>query len=313
MRTRHILLPLAALILVAGIARPGASAQTGNPDPVAQFLEITPVRQDFTVDKGQVATKEVTITNRHVSRIALKTSFDNLVASGDQGGTKYTNEPTPWDLKRYTSVNADEFTLQPRETRKVQVRIAMTNETAPGGYYGIVRFVPTTSGGEAPVAIQGQIASLFLVRVPGPTKEEGSIKDLYVTDPDGQRRGRFLFGNDMYLLTRIHNAGNVHFGTAPNFQLKDVFGKVRHNEQAQPENVFPQGERRFETRWQNAGTGIYTATVTSTVPGETVASKTIKVLVVTPVTAAVAGGILLLLALWLISRRNRRKRTKVTI
>lgn len=291
---------------------PAGRAQDGT-QPIAQFLEITPVKHDIVVDRGGSQTVEATITNRHVSRIRLKTQFDNLVATDDDGNTRPVSEPTPWDLRRFVTTGAGELDLAPRESRKVSVTVTIPADTAPGGYYGILRFIPINRADLPQVAIQGQIGELFLVRVPGPTKEEGNIKDFLVTSPEGKSSGGFYFGNDLFFLTRIHNGGNVHFATAPKIRAKDQFGKTVHEASLDARNVFPQGDRKFESRWENARTGWYTATVTTSVPGQPETSKTIKVLVVTPVFALLAGGVLLVLVVILLSRRRRRRRDKVTI
>ena len=190
--------------------------------------------------------------------VRLRAQFDNILPEGDDGGTKGTQEPTPWDLKRYATIDTAEFTLGARETRTFPVTFRMPADVAPGGYYGQLRFIPTRRTDLPPVAVEGQIAELFLVRVPGPTKEAGTIKDFYVKNADGAKQGWFFFGNDLYFTTVIRNDGNVHFNAGPAVEAKDQFGVKRYENKPQPENVFPGGDRRFDaTALQTVGSKGY--------------------------------------------------------
>lgn len=298
------------LILTGGFAASGIS-QTENPNPIAQFLEVSPPKYDINIQPGQSVTQQVTLRNRHVSSIRLKTSFNNILADGDNGDVKPAFEPTPYDLARYAQVENSEFTLPPQQTRVVTVTLTVPRDVAPGGYYGMVRFTPTVRSDLPPVAIQGQIAALFLVRVPGPTTEKGTIKSFDVTNADGRKVGGVFIGNDLYWKTIVRNEGKVHFATAANVTAKDKFGGERYKNSTDARNVFPDGERRFEQRWENAKTGLYTTTVKAPLPGDTNAQKTLRVLVITPVFAMITAGVVALLVLilltWLIRRRRRRR------
>src|SRR3712207_3328023 len=103
-KRRHILwlLPL----LVVGLFNVPAKAQTNN-GPIAQFLEVSPARDDFSVPAGSTQVRQITIRNRHVAPIRVKPSFDNLIVTNDTGGVKPATEPTPYDLARYVRISAD--------------------------------------------------------------------------------------------------------------------------------------------------------------------------------------------------------------
>lgn len=305
--TRSVLCAVLLLLLALPVA-PGASAQLMIA-PGGQILEITPVKQDFTVNKGSTVTREVSITNRNISPITLDVTFENIKAVGDEGGTAAAPDDVPWNLKQYTAVNASTFTLAAHATRKVAVTVTIPGNASPGGYYGRLLFTPVKRTDLPPVAIQGQIAELFLVRVPGPAKETGNIKDFQLNASDARKAGWLFLGTDGYWLTRVHNGGNVHFATAPKIEVKNQFGKTVLTKSATAQNVFPQADRKFEFPWSSISTGWYRATITTDLPGQVGAKKTISYLVVTPAVAIGAAVVLAVLLLWLLIRwrRNRRK------
>jgi hypothetical protein len=303
---KRIFLLTFGLLLAAALLVTPATAQIGQPGINGQFFEITPVRYDVTVDRGTSRTFEVSVTNRHISPITLKTVFENIVATNDDGGTAAATGPVAWNLQQYTTVNTNPFTLAPRETRKIPVTVTIPQSASPGGYYGWVRFTPTQRTDLPPVAIQGDISELFLVRVPGQTTEGGSIQDFQLNRGDGAKTNWLFFGTDGYFLTRIHNSGNVHFSTAPHIVATDQFGKTAIDSNAPAENVFPQGDRKFETKWEHISTGFYKATVTSAIPGQADTSRDFSFVVVTPRVAAAAAIVLILLIILVVRRRRKR-------
>ncbi len=311
---RKILSPLLLLVFVLGSFTQfsPASAQDDQNTSTAQFLEINPAKLDFVVQRGTVTRQEVTITNKNAGKVALKASFENVLPNGENGETKPANEPTPYDLKKFSTVGNPDFTLAPRESRKVQVSINVPANESPGGYYGILRFSPTERSDLPPVAVKADIATLFLVRVPGPVTEAGSIKEAYAAKADGGKVGGIFLGNQLNLVTKINNGGNVHFGTAPTFQTSDQFGKSGLKATLESRNIFPKSDRRFEATWPGIGSGLHTVTVSADLPNKPAQQQTFKVLVITPLVAGLIALVLVILvALIILGRRRKKARSRL--
>ena len=303
---------LAGGLLVAGPAAVWSqdrSAQSAQ-GRVEQFLEISPPKFELAVEPGTSVSRTLEITNKHVGPITLRASFDNILALGDDGATKAVSEPTPYDLKAFASVDVSEFVLKAGESRKVTVTITPGTDASPGGYYGVAKFTPVNRTDLPPVAIQGEIGALFLVRVPGPVKEAGEIKDLYLTRSDEQRVGWLYIGRELKTVGIVHNDGNVHFAAAPQITARDLFGTTSLDQKFEPpRNVFPAGDRRFEAPWKPAS-GYYAVKVAAAVPGDPSAERTIHVLVLSPIVALGIGLAILVLLVWLTKRIRRRRRAK---
>lgn len=297
------------LILLSGLL---ASAPVLAADPPngtgQQVLQISPVREDISISSGTKTTREVTITNKLANSVRLQTQFQNVLSNGELGQLKDTSEPSPYDLRQFATVSESEFTLNGNESRKVVVTLEVPAGASPGGYYGWLRFAPTNRTDAPNVAIQGSVATLFLVRVPGPAKEAGSIKELYTTRPDGRKTDGFLLGSDLVAIARLNNDGNVHFPATPTFTAYNQFGKEVFTNQASESNIFPGATRRFEAQWNDLSTGYYRLEIKENFPGTGEQQRSVRILVVSPMAAMVAIGVLVLLVILMVRARLNRKR-----
>lgn len=256
-----ILAVFAALVMSV----PGASRGQAGP---AQNLEITPVKHELTITPSPNAVlRDVAISNRNTKPTRLRVRFSNILPNGIEGEVKPVEEATPWDLRRFTRTLQEEITLAPGETRKVAVAISVPPSTAPGGYYGVLRFTSLDAPPNQPVAIQGEIGALFLVRVPGPAEEKGAIKSFAVNRDDGRKLGFFSFDRQIRTQAIIANSGNVHFPAKPEFSLKNVVMGSTNKVAVEENNVFPKGERRFESGRQKVDIGFTKVTVDVGLPG----------------------------------------------
>lgn len=302
---------VSAGIGTAALPANSQSQQPGTPaNAIAQFLEVSPPKYDLSIPPGQTVERQVTITNKHFAPISLRVSFDNILPDGVTGGVKYTAEQTPYDLASWAKYNLTELRLNARESRQITVTLTAPAKAAPGGYYGMLRFTPTDRSDLPPVAVQGQIATLFLVRVPGPANEKGNIKEFYAERNDGQRVGWLVVSDELDLITLIHNGGNVHFSTGPEFTATDLFGKQKLSQKQEAQNIFPQSDRQFQTEWKNIATGYYTVKVKTNLPGQPNAERTLKFVVLTPTVAVVLLAATVLLALWTLNKLRKRRRAK---
>lgn len=309
LRRYCLIILLGALGLSGLFQNPPARAQT--PTGLAQFLEVSPARNELTLLKDIPVTREVKVTNKHVSTIRLKVAFDNILPNGVNGETRPVEEATPYDLQRFATLPVTSVELKPGESRTVAVTLRITGNTAPGGYYGMVRFSPQERTDLPPVAIQGEIGSLFLVRLPGQAKEGGTIKELNITASDGQRVGPFFIGRDLFLTSLVTNSGTVHFATAPKFTAKNQFDRQSFEAATEARNIFPQSDRKFEVRWAKAGLGRHSVTAQTAIPGQGSVSLSKTVIVIPPLIGAVGLavlGLLLVILIWRWRRRRRQRR-----
>jgi hypothetical protein len=89
---------------------------------------------------------------------------------------------------------------------------------------------------------------------------------------------------------------------------QNQFGKTVLDSTAQAQNVFPDGERKFESNWDKVSTGYYKAKVTTAIPGQGDTTREISFLVVTPRVAAIAAAVLLVIIVLIVRWRYRRRK-----
>lgn len=302
---------LSGALLIPALV-PGASGVEGDQVPGSQVLQISPVHRELSVPKGTSTSEEVTITNKSPAPQTLRVSFQNMIANGgNTDDISATDEITPFDLKQWARFSINDFILAPQESRKVTVTITVPPNAEPGGHFGFLRFSPADRTNAQSVAISGSVATMYLVRVPGPASETGDISDFYLTRDDGRKVSGLLLGTDMKAISKLQNTGNVHYVGSPTVTAFNQFGKQVFQNQTRSSNIFPQAYRKYESSWDKISTGYYKVKVKNTFPGSGEKEKTLSVLVVTPRAATFAAIILVLFLIIIVLARRSRGNVRV--
>jgi hypothetical protein len=251
LRRKVFALTAAFLLLVSVVAANGVkgAAQTvgGN------ALRISPVRQDLTIKPGSSKTVDVFVENLTNASASLEGIVNDFTASADESGTprilldKNSYAPNH-GLKRYAS-SIDDFTLKPKEQKDIKVTITIPKDAAGGGYFGAVRFAPSSTNSNRQVSLSASVGSLLLVTVPGDITEQMSVAGFNVGK--GDKAGTF-FTNSKGLnsFTRLQNSGNVQeypFGKITLKKSGKVLATVEINNATPRGAVLPDSIRKFVT------------------------------------------------------------------
>lgn len=227
-------------------------------------LKISPVRSDVTVNPGETKKVSVAVTNLTDATVTVKPIENDFVA-GDEKGTpsiildENSYAPTH-SLKRFM-LPLQNLTIPPRATQSVDVTITVPKTAQAGGYFGAIRFAPTSPDGSKSVNINASVASLILMTVPGDLVEK-----LALTNFDVQQNGgvatNFRTPDNLEVLVRFRNAGNVQ--SAPFGQINVVKGnkilyKANFNNNDPKDTVLPDSARRWTVPIKKLGKfGKYT-------------------------------------------------------
>lgn len=303
---------MSTAVLCGSLLVPFAFAAEGDPVAGSQVLQISPVHRELNVPKGTSVSEEVTITNKSPSPQTLRVSFQNMIANGgNTDDISATDEITPYDLKQWAKFSINDFILAPQESRTVTVTITVPPNAEPGGHFGFLRFSPADRTNAQQVAISGSVATMYLVRVPGPANETGDISEFYLTRDDGRKVSGVLLGTDLKAITKLQNTGNVHYAGSPTVTAFNQFGNQVFQNQTRSSNVFPQAYRKYESSWDKVSTGYYKVKVKNTFPGSGEKEKTLSVLVVTPRAAALIAVLVVLLSIIIVLARRSRGNVRV--
>jgi len=292
---------LAAATGVVLMSQPSFAATANN---TANTLKITPIRTDIQIQAGTTQSVKVTITNLTNSPISVRPIENDFVA-GDERGTpalildadKYA--PTH-SLKRFMAPLAD-VVLPAKESRVVSVVMAVPKNAQAGGYFGAVRFAPTSPDGGGQVNLSGSVASLILMTVPGPATEKLNLTNFDIQQ-NGKTGSTFQTSDNLSLFTRFENTGSIQLGPIGKISVKkgdNVVYSTDFNTVDPREMTLPDSARRWDIPLKNIdGFGHYTALATYTygTKNQTIeVTKSFWIIPMSVIIGAIIGLIVLIL------------------
>lgn len=251
LRRKVFALTAAFLLLVSVVA---ANGMTGAAQTVGgNALRISPVRQDLTIKPGSSKTVDVFVENLTSAPASLEGIVNDFTASTDESGTprilldKDSYAPNH-GLKRYVAP-VGTFTLKPKEQKNIKVTISIPKDAAGGGYFGAVRFAPSSTNSNKQVSLSASVGSLLLVTVPGEITEQMNVAGFNVGK--GDKAGTFFMnGKGLKNFVRFENKGNVQeypFGKITLKKSGKVLKTIEINSITPRGAVLPDSIRKFVT------------------------------------------------------------------
>ena len=307
-----------AMVLVMSVLAASANAQTAN------TLKVSPVRTDITIKAGESGVVPVTVTNLTGSDV-LVAAIENDFIQGDESGTPSiildANEYAPThSLKRFMEPLSN-VTVPANGSSTVEVKINVPADAQAGGYFGALRFAPTTPDSGGQVNLSASVASLILLTVPGPVTEQLNLTD-FVLQQGGKSGTDFRTANDLSVMFRFENKGNIQlgpFGKISVTQGKNLVYDYDFNLETPREVVLPDGARKWEVPLKNIGEfGYYTVHGTFTYGSKNQTIEVERSFWVIPTYMIIAAIALLALLIagivflifWLKGRRKRAIRRR---
>lgn len=264
MKLRTFLKPLVGTILSLSIvclsaipAFGDAASATGG----GNGLKVSPVTTNIVVNKGDTSVVTVYVQNVTNAPVTLQALINDFVASNNESGQPAllldANQYAPsHSLKRYVAP-IDNFTLQAGEQKSVKVSITIPQSAAAGGYYGAVRFAPTSVSGGNNVTLSASVGSLILVKVPGDIKEDLKLLSMDVrTATDDSPRVVFTGNSGLVAALRFQNQGDVQeqpFGKVLLKQGDKQLASYEINNTTPRGNVLPDSIRKFTVNLDKVG------------------------------------------------------------
>ena len=286
---------------IASAATTNSSSTSNTANNNANSLKISPLRTDLTIAPGTTGIAKVYVTNLTSKPIELQAIENDFVAGDESGTPALILNPASYapshSLKRFM-VPIPNITLGAGATQEVDVHIAVPKTAQAGGYFGALRFAPAGSGSNL-VNLNGSVASLILMTVPGPTFEQLLLTN-FAVQQDGGSATSFRNPNNLSLFVRFENKGNLQespFGQMYVQKGKKVLYTYDFNQADPQQEILPDSFRRWSVPIKGMGKfGKYTvgATFTYGTKGETIdITKTIWIIP----TTYIFGGIITLVVL----------------
>jgi len=258
---RRSIAAVSALVAIVSLSVSMATAQ--NTNSAGNGFRVSPVRSEYTIDKGRSETLVVTVENPTDAAIKSRVVINDFVASDQENGEPRLilddNAPAPKNsFKKLVAPIAD-IQLGPRQKKDVPVSINVGGNANAGGYYGAVRFIPADTGGNGNVGLTASVGTIVLVTVPGDLTEKLDLVELGATQ-NGELKG-FMTGGDLSIVARLKNTGDIHVKPFGKVQIKNMFGKVvkeyELNAVEPRANILPESVRKFEDAVAKPGRGWF--------------------------------------------------------
>lgn len=315
-----IFIGIAALVSVALIAS-RASAQSSELSNTANTLKVSPVRTDLAIDPGDTKTVKVTITNPTDQDVVVRPVQNDFVADDEAGTPALILDEAEFapshSLKRFMQP-LENINLGPKESKTVELTISVPANAEAGGYFGALRFAPTSPNDGGQVRLSASVASLVLVRVNGDVPEKLNLTDFQVLQR-GAAGGFFNDSKDLEVIARFQNNSNVQLGPFGKLSVKKGNGVVYEtdfNNKDQRDMILPDSARRWRIPVDElAGFGKYTAFATFTYGSTNKTIEISKSFWIVPVWMIIAATILVLAIItavvwFILSRRSGGRSSK---
>ncbi len=225
---------------------------------------LGPTKTEFFLDPGEIATKEIMITNRTGQTLRFQVEIEDFMGSRDPGQSVVLlgSQKGPYSLKDWLTPEILEFTLEHGQRIHLPVKISIPQDAEPGGHYGVVFAAvlpPELTTEEQKEAAKSQIGivsragSLFFVKVKGDVAEEGYLKSL-----EANKKYYEKGPIDFQLL--FENNGSIHLVPYGVIEIFNILGEKIDEIEIEPYFAMPDSLRLKEVSW-NKGLlfGKYTA------------------------------------------------------
>jgi hypothetical protein len=234
-------------------------------------LSLTPPQIEFVLKPGVTLTQAYQVTNESDQTITLNTQVLPFLPSGNDGSVTYNNLISNPNIN-FSLNNADlklgqPFTLQPKESRQIVLKITASSQTSLSDYYAtffVYQSPDKSANGTTISQTSGQIGSHILLSVSDTEnpKTEGTIQKFSLTP-----KIKDVFLTPIKFSGQIKNNSNYFFKTAGKITISKN-EKVIKELKLDSQNILANYYRQFSCENQQICTlspplwpGKYTATL----------------------------------------------------
>ncbi len=254
---RGILLVLS----IAAVTGFSLSAVTAQNQLGGNGFRISPVRAEYTIEKGKSEVMTVTVENPTDFAITAKPRVTDFLASDNESGETRPildeTAPRPKNSIKDLIETPTPIELAAKQKQDIGITIRVPEGANAGGYYGVILFEPAVINTEGNVGLSASTGPIVLVRVPGDLTERLELLELSAAQNDKAKS--FFTGGDVSAIVRLKNSGDIHVKPFGKVQIKNMFGKVvkeyELNSVDPRANILPDSTRRFVDAVPKPGAG----------------------------------------------------------
>ena len=270
--SRSILTILASVFIALQLGAMSATAQTGN------GLRISPTRQELVVERGEATSFDITVENISDEPVIARSSVNDFESDGVSGDPRIIVDPNVVtdNSIRDLLVDLEDIPLDGNESRTFRVNVQVPDATAPGAYFGLVRYqaVPVDDEGQeidAQFSLNASLGVLVLIEVPGDVPQGAEVSNLEAQvvslddqgNPEGEASGGSIFFNTPnQVAVEVRNTGQTFVRPFGDVTVKNMLGgetaSYELNATSPRGNILPDSTRVFTDSVGIGGVGRYT-------------------------------------------------------
>lgn len=234
---------IAGLILTLLFAFFASTSSVGAQTNNVERITLSPVSKRLQVKAGTQATGSFTVINDGRVAYDFKVYASPYYVKNEQYEPLFT-EAGQRDASKWVQFAKTTYRLEPGQRIDVPYTVLIPESAAPGGHYAVL-FAETQAQNRDTTGVgrNKRVGSVLLANVEGQVTRGGEV--VADTTPFLQ------LSPPLQAFTRVRNSGNVDFDAKVTLQVRDVFGRLKH----QSENtfvVFPETTRRTQVPWNQA-------------------------------------------------------------
>lgn len=215
-------------------------------------IQIKPAVLEDNATPGATYDFSISVTNLADFGRTLSLSSEDIEGVDEDGQPIFAapgSQPTGYEISSWITLPGPSVTLDPGETRTIDIRVRVPANATPGSHFGGVFFDtgavrPDSSG----AAVGAKVGSLIALKIAGDVKEEARLRE-FSTDKLVYNAAAVNF------TSKFENLGNVLLRPHGLIEVTNMWGKqvgsIEVN--ATAAGVFPKSYRTFGSGWTSEG------------------------------------------------------------
>ncbi|MEK9196136.1 MAG: hypothetical protein AAB914_02090, partial [Patescibacteria group bacterium] len=252
---------LIVVLMCLGLTFVAVSAQEQNS---GSGLQISPTRSEVIASPGEQKTISVILKNVTQGDVLAKVSLNDFESDNVSGTPQIivdNSKRTPYTLNSMLK-GLEDVELKKGETKEVKIIVDVPVNSAPGAYFGAVRYAANPKGaddlsdGQRQVSLTASVAHLVFVEVPGDITQQIQVESLDAQRDD--KKSSFFLKAPNRASIKIKNKGNGFSRPFGKIIVKNPFGKEVYsydvNDTDPRRTILPNSSRVFTDDIKNVKT-----------------------------------------------------------
>lgn len=218
-------------------------------------LSISPTRTELVVEPGGEKTLSLSLRNVTSNPIIAQPVINDFYSDNVSGQPQLliNDERDVPSIKPFLG-ELNDIRLELGQEQTVEVPVRVPEGTAPGGYYGVIRYLAVPEGAESPdagqVSLTASVSSIVLIEVPGDIREQIQLRDIKFYRQDVEKR--FFTSQPDQVGIEIVNQGNGFSKPFGSVTIVNPLNKEIQSYEINPgsprSNVLPGSTRVFKNK-----------------------------------------------------------------